>query len=380
MTFDFFHNKDFRTEIFDVLREDRKFKVKYNDKLFLVKYNRDYNSMSDEFTLNCRGTIFDKETKMPVCYPMKGGLTYEQFKERYPVNEIVFLEESIDGTLINLFYYDNKWNVSTKGCIDARYSKWQSSKSFYTMFYEACKFDLERLNKKYCYSFVLAHSDNRIITRYTESDLFLVHVRDMETYNSVDPESVVNIGWKRPGRHSSVPPSYQALEEYCSTMSYEQEGIMLYAKDGTRAKLKSRAYIQVKNLKNNFKNKRYGVLDQMMKNTQIEYLQFFSEDNELYEKLNEEIRNLVNVLFTIYMSVHVRNIKQPIENYLKPLIYNIHGIYLKNINNIKGYKTTKNTIRQYLMSLDTSLLYFILNKQRFGVKNNETVETTEINE
>lgn len=371
--FTFFHNKDFRTEIFDVLRADKKFKVKYNDKLFLVKYNRDYCDTEDEQTLNCRGIIAEKESKNIVCYPMKGGLSFPVFREKIPITDLYYLEESIDGTLVNLFYYNDTWNVSTKGCIDARHSRWLSEKSFYTMFYEACKFDVEKLNKTYCYSFVLAHQDNRIVTNYESSDLYLVHVRDMNTHNIVDPESITNLGWKRPNRSYDLPDSYEALEKYCETMNYNQEGIMLYTKNGQRTKLKSTAYVQVKNLKNNFKSKRYTMLSQMLNNTEVEYLQYFTEENNLFQELKEEIRNLVNELYSIYMNVHVSGNKMPIEKHLRPLIYNIHGLYLEKINKNKKYKTTKNVIRRHLMTLDTSLLYYILSieKKRNQINNQD---------
>ena len=90
----------------------------------------------------------------PVCYPI-GGAPYKTFKDAVPIERVRF-EESIDGTMINVFYYKDEY--FKKGCIDAKRSRWGSSKSFYTMFNEACNFDLQELNKNFCYTFVLVHS------------------------------------------------------------------------------------------------------------------------------------------------------------------------------------------------------------------------------
>ena len=37
-----------------------------------------------------------------------------------------------------LYYYDNKWNISTKSTIDAN-TKWSSNKSFEVLFKETCE-------------------------------------------------------------------------------------------------------------------------------------------------------------------------------------------------------------------------------------------------
>ena len=100
--------------------------------------------------------------------------------------------------MINVFYYKDEWRVATKGCIDAKRSRWGTSKSFYTMFNEACNFDLQALNKTYCYTFVLAHKDNRIVTKYSEPSLYLVHVRDMTTLQSRPRDEEYSVAFTRP--------------------------------------------------------------------------------------------------------------------------------------------------------------------------------------
>ena len=62
--------------------------------------------------------------------------------------------------MINLFYHQNEWLVSTRSEIGG-YNKWNNKKSFVlTMFDECSKLDYELLNKNMSYSFVMKHVEN----------------------------------------------------------------------------------------------------------------------------------------------------------------------------------------------------------------------------
>ena len=263
--------KEFR-EIFDMCRDKYNMKVKYTQDLYLLKYMRDYGAdLSDPFVNNCRGIIFEKNVSppTPVCYPMTGGVSYNTFKSTVPIEQVRF-EESIDGTMINVFYYKNNWCVATKGCIDAKRSRWGNTKSFYSMFNEACNFDLQQLNKSYCYSFVLVHKENRIVTKYSHSDLYLVHVRDMTTLKPRPRDEEYDINFTKPNTLSFK--SYEMLESELRNLSYNCEGIMLFdsLNTDTRVKCKGDAYVKVKNMKGNDQNKRYGMLNKILQHTELD--------------------------------------------------------------------------------------------------------------
>ncbi len=99
-------NREFR-DIFDMCRDQLHMKVKYTQDLYLIKYMRDRGANLDiDFVRHCRGTIFEKGSNppKPVCYPLSGGVNYEDFKKFIPFERVRF-EESIDGTMINVFYF-----------------------------------------------------------------------------------------------------------------------------------------------------------------------------------------------------------------------------------------------------------------------------------
>ena len=343
-------------------RDELNMKVKYTQDLYLIKYMRDRGAnLNIDFVRHCRGVIFEKGSKStkPVCYPLSGGVNYEDFKKFIPFERVRF-EESIDGTMINVFYFKNEWRVSTKGCIDAKRSRWGSSKSFYTMFNEACNFDLQSLNKNYCYTFVLVHKDNRIVTKYSDPNLYLVHVRDMTTLESRPRDEVYNVNFTRPKVLSFE--SYEDLENSLTELSYEKEGFMLYDSENTdvRVKLKGDAYVKVKNMKGNDKNKRYGLLKKILQNTETDYLRRFAEDYETVKELEHDLKSLIVSILYYYKNVRVNKIKMDIPKHLAPIIYKLHGIYLENVRHVKNsrYKTSFSVVKRYVYSLDTALVYF----------------------
>ena len=118
------------------------------------------------------------------------------FTTKYPVEEC-WVEEYVEGTMINMFYDEDKkdWELSTRSTVGGNISFYLQDKkdnaevryTFRKMFLEACNvnnLDFDILNRDYCYSFVLQHPQNRIVTLITRPQLYLVRVYkiDSETY------------------------------------------------------------------------------------------------------------------------------------------------------------------------------------------------------
>jgi hypothetical protein len=373
--------KDFR-ELFDMCLDKYHMKVKYTQDLYLIKYMRDFGAdVNNDFVRHCRGVIFEKESNPPklVCYPLSGGVNYQLFKKFVPFEQ-VRVEESVDGTMVNVFYYKDEWRVATKGCIDAKRSRWGSSKSFYTMFNEACNFDLQALNKTYCYTFVLAHKDNRIVTKYSEPSLYLIHVRDMTTLQSRPRDEEYSVDFNRP--QTLTFESYEELEESLIDLTYEKEGFMLFDSKNTdvRVKCKGDAYVKVKNMKGNDRNKRYGLLKKLLQNTETDYLRRFAEDYEAVKELDQELKSLVTSILYFYKNVRVNKIKMNIPKHLAPIIYTLHGIYLEKVRHVKNsrYKTSFGVVKRHVYSLDTALVYYLLTQEKLAQKkeSNELVDET----
>jgi hypothetical protein len=105
----------------------------------------------------------------------------------------IYTQNCVEGALMRLFNYNNEWIVSTKKCINSSNSKWISPKSFFQLFLEAfpsfTNEKLETLNKNYCYSFILSHPENNIISKGGIPTLYHVSTRDMDTLKEITLKS-----------------------------------------------------------------------------------------------------------------------------------------------------------------------------------------------
>ena len=77
--------------------------------------------------------------------------------------------KAYEGTTIILHYFDNKWNISTRKCLDSNKSLW-NNKPYYKLFTETIEqYEnfYENLNTNYYYTFLLVHHQNKNIIDYS---------------------------------------------------------------------------------------------------------------------------------------------------------------------------------------------------------------------
>ena len=120
--------------------------------------------------------------------------------------------ESHEGTLLRVYYFNNKWFVSTHRKLDANKSKWSCKDSFGILFRRAVnnnknlrdKFEggdiydqfLDSLNKDYKYLFLLTNnSENRIVCNANhDCQLYHIGVYNKENIFSLD----LDINFEKP--------------------------------------------------------------------------------------------------------------------------------------------------------------------------------------
>ena len=79
--------------------------------LEILKYNKNNCDMTDTVARECRGLVREIETKKIICMPpIKSQEMDEFFRDRKLGARVI--EEFIDGTMINMFYYKEDWYIS----------------------------------------------------------------------------------------------------------------------------------------------------------------------------------------------------------------------------------------------------------------------------
>ena len=157
------------------------FNVKQQNELFVIRYIKDVlNFENYEKLYLFRSVITDGKKILSVAPPKSENLN--NFMNHCPFDEC-FLEEFIEGTMINCFYYNNEWVIATRSKIGAMCS-FGHKKTFSEMFHEAMytqNLHFSDLNSNYIYSFVLQYPDNQIVIDYKIPNIVLVEV--MQAHN-----------------------------------------------------------------------------------------------------------------------------------------------------------------------------------------------------
>lgn len=334
--------------------------------LHLIKYNFN-NTELDNDTKKCKGLIIDDNCNIVCIPPYKSEDINLFLEESVNDNEDIIYEEFIDGTMINIFYYKDSWHISTRSCIGAN-CRWYSKKRFSELFEDCKNFVIENLNKSYCYNMVLKHPENRIVKNYSTSSLVLVGCYKINATNDIEAldlnkvkselhESNINIEIPKRYDFTSITDAISFVNE----LTYEDPGIILKRfnnNDLKRAKLQNPNYTYVKNLKGNSRSLKYLFIELRKNNNVNEYLDYYPEHKEIFSTFLKNIYDLTKKLFNYYQNFRVKKTIEynDIEYQYRPLVFELHGIYLK-----KKTIITLAKVKEFVNNMDTPQLIYTLN-------------------
>jgi len=146
--------------------------------LLLVKYHYDknYDLETYPWIRYCRGAVINTKTKKVICVPpMKAVQETDISKILDEYDDGNQYQLLIDGTMLNVFYHEGEWLISTRSSIGAKNS-WEGKQSFISMMNEVINMDTltDKLSQEYCYSFTLVHKNNRNVSPIFENNIYLV--------------------------------------------------------------------------------------------------------------------------------------------------------------------------------------------------------------
>lgn len=354
----------------------------------------------------CRSVIFDNKTLNMVAYtgevPMLNneGLSYMLSTD----SPNYYANISYEGSLLSIFYFNDKWYVSTRRCLDSNESKFNSDKSHYDMFcdvilndsYETPEHFFEKLDKNLSYYFVLIHHMNKNIIdytykfgeNYTKACLINVRNKNQKILDGFTPSFIHDSVYK-----SFFVPERISLRDFDkenSSLDYSTqpliEGIVIevYMNDNTLKrmiiKLQTLHYqfYQTTKINDNvlkgllllYKNNK---LFNYLENPKLKGLRKIHNPNNSYESYNiintfsavfkvcsSELFDLFKKLWDIRNGQHKnKELYDILPKEYKELLFKIRGIYYDKKTTFMNKKTTSTT--QYLEShLKYSDIYNLL--------------------
>jgi hypothetical protein len=281
-----------------------------------------------------------------VCFSPPQSISYESFKSKYSDIETVIVEDFIDGTMINLFY-DGCWKLCTRSILDAQCT-FYSPKTFNQLFHET-QINYADLNTSLCYSFVLQHPENRIVTRVNTPTLYLISSYKIE--GNVVTEVHEPSSFKRPSQY--IFESYEYAEKFVLKRPYEFKGLILKA-NNDRAKIRNPAYEHVKELRGNSADLKYNYIRLRLESKQNEYTTYFDNEFPAYE---QEINEFINELYALYVNCFIKKTK-PLKLYpgkYKCHMYKLYMAYLQAKTCV-----TLDVVTEYINKLHPAQLTFSL--------------------
>jgi len=337
---------------------------KVYDNLVIFKYNASYGS---EIERSCRGLIIDKNTGKIVCHSNEGTIDLESFIEKVDLGKCV-IEENLEGTLINLYHYRSRWNVSTKFCINAENSKFRGEKSFRQYFDKVCKIDYDALDKNFTYSFLLQVPENRLVTKMEKRKLY--HI---ESQNNITGEKVYcDIGIPKPvvlklnNINILKINSYRAINKALSKLDWSKRGFMLYSLDRNfRCSLINPAYKAVYDLIKNQSDLRYLLLESFYYNNNLnDILYYFPEYKKIKDTVVDDVEKLINKIYDKYLDVYCyKNTDlDTVNGKYKKLLGEIHKLYKINHRNNLLFRIDSDNVKDVILKQNCPYVYTVLYK------------------
>jgi hypothetical protein len=395
----------FNNNEYDIIKYDK-------EKLKNIENNDDIYNILSKYR-----SVIVRNNKVVVFSPQK-SLNFEKFKNEYNNLSECWLEDFVDGTMINVFYdnINSCWEIATKSTVGGNivffndiknYSFFDCDKqyeyynniTFRSMFFETCNannFDLNNLDKNYSYTFVMQHPFNRIVTPITKPQLYLIKVYKIDNSNFPN----VNIIEKNIQELCNSPPyifmntGIQFINKYSINTTlddlylyntnkqcpYYCLGSIIYNIDGTRTKIRNVNYEDVRKLRGNQPKLQYNYLSLKKDNRIKEFLHYYPEHMILFNKFKLLIYNYTNELFSNYIECFIKKQKH-LKDYdfqYKNHMYHLHQKYINELKP-KNKFIDKKVVIDYINDLHPAQQMFVIN-YKYNSKNNETTETTETNE
>ena len=356
--------------------------------LQLLKYDKNWLTCENENSIGLLRSLIFKDDGTVVCFaPPKSlnpvGLLPITDTKTDDSNYV--FEEFVEGTMINMFYEEstNNWEIATRSNVGGTMcffmeNGFKEENTFKYMFDEVCKsigFDVNTLDKKYMYSFVLQHPRNRIVKPINEMKLYLVEVYQIENNKTIHVIDINN-NLEQFGIHSNTisvvnkqpvrsDDELNGCKQAMTSMntSFDVVGIVIKNAVGARYKFRNPTYEHVRHLRGNQPKLQYHYIDLRQGGNVAEYLHYYPEHNKAFNDFRNVIHDYTTELFSNYIRCYIKKEKKLTEfpEKFRTHMYSIHhNLYLKILKPAQNF-VNKEVVINYFNELHPSKQMFVLN-------------------
>jgi len=326
-------------------------KIKEDDDLALISFNDRHFTLDSgpdkDLAMSLRSVILEK-TSLNIVASQHNNIIYNteaiDIINKSKWDQIV-ITPCYEGSMVTVFYYKDKWRISTHTCLDAYTSRW-GKRTYGELFADFVDFKFEELDSEHYYNFIIVHKDNKHLIEHTTSKLILSSVINKNTHlENNDHQSLVT--------HEFEFKNLQEVLDYLSVTGKNDfknkklttEGVIVKVYDGEKykspfklLKIQTNLYANVQNLKPNHANVYANMLELYQRNKLGQLSQFILNDKEVVNQINNSIRQLSVDILNLYHNTRNKN-NEEIYNSLsvvyKQILFKLHGIFKDTSSSVK---------------------------------------------
>lgn len=360
------------------------YSTKANEKYSIIRYNKELLSSDLVSTYGLLRSVI-LSGPMIVSFAPPKSMSGENFMNSYPSKtESIIAEEFVEGTMINVFFdptygASGCWQIATRNTVGAEVSFYKWSKTtFNEMFMEACifnKFNIQTLNPRFCYSFVLQHPHNRIVVPFKHPQLYLVAIYGINNISNCITVVEENLddhatsvwknmtGVKFPEKYEFANYS-ELIEKFASPNTpYNIVGVMVKnTVTGERTKFRNPIYEEVRHLRGNQPKLQYQYLSLRHSGKMTDFLKYYPELKDEMSKFRDQVHMFTNTLHQNYISCYVKK-EKPLKEFsdqYKTHMFKIHQHFVNELRPKNQY-VSNTVVINYVNKLHPSLLMYCLN-------------------
>ena len=281
--------------------------------LYMLSYDGILSDFNDKYVQLCRGCVIslkDPNNPVMIVAPFtKFGNYGQSFCPEIDWSSAL-VEQKVDGILIKLFYYDNKWHWITN-------NGWNTNLPWKEMIkipskYKEVETDtcntiqdlidyclkknnaiLSEFHPDYTYMFELISPKMRILVDNPKTDLVYLGCRNLYSYDeySLDMAKAIIPGIKKFNtvKYFDLHNMDEVLQLCNSYKGDQDEGVVVVDKNFNRVKIKCEDYIRLKGYRRMFDTTDEQIWKGMREGTIDDALQVFPELNEKIQEIQKNV-------------------------------------------------------------------------------------------
>lgn len=267
--------------------------------------------------------------------------------------------EKIDGSYTALYWYNDAWELQSKGTPDGSGEVQGFGFTFRELFWEVWNklgYQLPE-NKDFTYIFELCSIYNKVVCYHPKSRIVSLGMRSVNAYNNYEqqlsnPHLGEKFGWEIVKTHPMA--SFLEIVKVCELIDpIEGEGFVVVDNDFNRVKIKSESYKALNNLRDGHGPKR--IVQMICSGKHKQFLKFFPEWVDQYTRFEAKFNSLVSQIQRAWEDNRHIQVQKDFALTIKDIPFS-GALFMMRAGKV-------NSVREYLARINVNNIVEYLEKQ-----------------